>query len=131
MRARNAASIARADEGGAASVRLYTEQNGTLLVRRFLDVPCGVVRASDGRIELVTGSGHDLVVHTGSATWGEWVAGDGVVLYEGQVTDASGQQGGPGSMVDTGDIGPWVLAGTQGTMLYAGGLVALTQVLIG
>jgi len=35
------------------------------------------------------------------------------------------------ALLDTGDIGPWVLAGTHGTQLYAGGIVLLATALIG
>jgi len=131
LKARNAASIARADEGGVSAIRIYTEQGGVLLAERSLAVPCGIVRPTDNRIQLASSADYDLVIHTGAATWGEWVAGDGVVLYAGMVTDENGFQGGPGSMTNSQDIGPWVIAGSQGTMLYAGGLLALTQALIG
>jgi len=69
LRARNAASIARADEGGPATIRLYAVQGGQLLAERTLAVPCGMVRSSDGRIALTAGDEHDLVLHTGAATW--------------------------------------------------------------
>lgn len=132
--ARNAASIARADEGPAPStIRLYDAQGGTPLAVRALAKPCGAVRESDGRIQLAAASANtDVVLATGVATWGEWIAGDGVVLAAGQVTDAEGNASdGMGALVPTGDIGPWVLAGTSGTQLYEGGLVLLQSGLIG
>lgn len=130
---RNAASIAQADAAPAAStVRLYAFQGGTLLAVRALEKPCGVVRPDDGRIQLSPSVLNDLVAATGAATWAEWCAGDGTVLATGQVTDASGMvSNGAGGLADTGDIGPWVLSGTQGTQLYEGGMVLLQSGVIG
>lgn len=131
--ARNAASIAQADAGaGASSIRLYAAQGGALLAVRQLAKPCGTVRAADGRIQLAPGTGNDMVVATGAATYGEWVAGDGPVLATGPVTDADGNvSDGTGGLAPTGDVGPWVLAGTSGTQLYEGGIVLLAVGLIG
>lgn len=131
--ARNAASIAQADAGaGASAIKLYTAQGGTLLAVCQLAKPCGTVRLSDGRIQLATGSTNDLVAASGAATWGEWVAGDGTVLATGPVTDADGNvSDGAGGLTPTGGVGPWVLAGTSGTQLYAGGVVLLSAGLIG
>ena len=132
--ARNAASIARADAGGSAStIRLYAAQGGALLAVRALATPCGIVRESDGRIQLIaSGSNTDMVLASGAATWGEWCAGDGAVLAAGPVTDEDGNVGdGAGGVTPTGDVGPWVLGGTAGTQLYEGGLVLLNTGLIG
>ena len=129
--ARNAATIARADDGvGNAAIRLYTAQGGTLLAARTLGKPCGTVRP-DGRLQLAPGSAADLVSATGAPTWGVLHAADGAPLYEGPVTDEAGFAGPAGAAEDTGDIGPWVLRGTSGTQLYEGGVVALTTGLIG
>ena len=132
--ARNAATIARADAGGGYStVRLYAAQGGTLLAVRALAKPCGLVRPADGRIQLLAAStSNDLVLATGAATWGEWCAGDGAVLAGGLVTDRDGNvSDGAGGLTPTGDVGPWVLTGANGTQLYAGGLVLLQSGLIG
>ena len=131
--ARNAATIARADEGaGASRIALYTAQGGTLLAVRQLAKPCGTVRPADGRIQLAAAGANDLVAATGAATWGEWVAGDGAVLATGQVTDETGAiSDGIGGTLPSGGIGPWVLAGTSGTQLFEGGLVLLATGLIG
>ncbi len=131
--ARNAASIARADEGLAPStIRLYAAQGGALLAVRQLAKPSGTVREADGRIQLLPSSVNDLVLTTGAATWGEWCAGDGQALFVGPVTDEAGMvSDGAGGLVDTGDVGPWVLRGTAGTQLYEGGIVLLTTGLIG
>lgn len=130
--ARNAGAIARADDGaGKASIRLYTGAGGTLLATRTLAKPCAAVRPADGRIELADSADVDLVAATGAAMWADWVAADGTVLAGGLVTDEAGFAGAAGSATDTGDVGPWVLAGTSGTQLYAGGVVALTSGVIG
>ena len=131
--ARNAALLSRADAGSsaAATVALYSAAGGTLLGTRTLAKPCGNVNAA-GRIELAADTAvTDLVLATGAATWATWVAADGVVLGEGQVTDTTGFAGAVGAATDTGDIGPWVLAGTSGTQLYEGGIVALTSAVLG
>ena len=130
--ARNAATIARADEGaGNAAIRLYTARGGTLLATRTLGKPCGTVRPADGRLQLAPHSAVDLVLATGAATWGVLHAADGAPLYEGPVTDQAGFAGVAGAAEDTGNIGPWVLSGTSGTQLYEGGVVTLTTGLIG
>lgn len=132
--ARNAASIARADEGpGAASIRLYDAEGGALLAVRQLAKPCGAVRESDGRIVLAPSSANDdVVLASGAAAWGEWIAADGVLLAAGPVTDVEGNvSGAGGAITPTGDVGPWVLTGTAGTLLYEGGLVLLKTGVIG
>ena len=66
------------------------------------------------------------------AAWAEWVSGDGTLLAAGPVTDEDGNiSDGVGGTLPSGDIGPWVLAGTSGTQLYEGGLVLLAVGLIG
>lgn len=133
--ARNAASIALADEGAANSViRVYTAQGGTLLATRQLDKPCGTVRPSDGRIVLETGDATDVAVATGAATWAEWCDGSGVAISAGRVTDPEGNiTDGSGNVVpDPLGVGAFVLGGgAPGTMVYAGGLVLLYAGLIG
>lgn len=131
--ARNAATIALADEGSAPStIRLYTAEGGTLLAERKLDKPCGSVRPADGRIQLTASAANDLVAATGIATWGQWHAGDGTLLATGPVTDTEGNvSDGQGGTTPSGDTGPWILAGTSGTQLYEGGLVLLQSGLIG
>lgn len=125
--ARNAASIVRADDGaGNASIQLYDASGGTLLATRALAKPCASVRALDGRLVLAPSSANDLVQVTGAATWGEWRAADGTLLASGPVTDEAGRITDGTGLLDTGDIGPWVLSGTSGTQLYAGGIVLLT-----
>lgn len=111
--ARNAASIALADDGaGTASIRLYTASGGTLLATRALQKPCGAVVPGTGRIALAQSASDDLVTTSGTATHGEWVAADGTVIATGAVSDAAG-------------AGPFKL--TTGTSLIAGGLLLLAE----
>ena len=131
--ARNAASIAHADTGpGNSSVRLYTAQAGTLLAVRTLDRPCGLVRG-DGRIALAQPAvNSDVVLASGAVTWGEWCDGSGVAISAGHVTDEDGNVTDGGALAPHPDgIGPFVLKGSNGTALYAGGLVLLDVALIG
>jgi hypothetical protein len=130
--ARNAACIVRADQGdGNASIRLLTAPSGDLLAVRKLAKPCAALRG-DARLSLLpSATNDDVVLTTGAAAWGQWVAADGAVLAEGPVTDENGFVSDGGNLLDSGDTGPWVLAGTKGTMLYEGGLVLLTSGVIG
>lgn len=117
--ARNQASIDLASNGaGAASLRLYDAQGGTLLAVRRLGAPCGTLTA-EGRIALQAAAGHDLVLVTGHVAWAEWCDGDGQPIAAGAVTDAAGD-------------GPFRLAGSAGTLIYEGGVVLLaTPALLG
>lgn len=113
--ARNAASIALADAGPAASaVRLYTAEDGALIGQRTLAKPCGVI-TGQGRIQLVPAAAADLVAATGKPTWATWCDGYGAVVAAGAVTAEDGD-------------GPFKLSGTgpDGT-LYAGGIVQLVS----
>lgn len=112
--ARNQASIDLADAGAAASsIKLYDAQGGTLLAQRTLAKPCGTITA-EGRISLLAASADDLVAATGAVAWAEWCNGDGLAIAADAVTDDAG-------------AGPFKLAGTTGTMIYAGGVVVLAS----
>ncbi len=111
--ARNAATIATADAGsGNSSIKLYTAEGGTLLGTRTLAKPCGVVNGA-GRIVLQLSAAQEMVAADGTATWAEWCNGDGDPIATGTVTDETG-------------AGPWVLEGTAGTQVYAGGVIGLS-----
>ena len=109
--ARNQASIDLAGVGGASTIKLYTEQGGTLLAVRTLAEPCGTITA-EGRIQLLPAAVNDLVAATGTPTWAEWCDGAGVAIAGGAVTDEAG-------------AGPFKLKGATGTNVYEGGVVAL------
>lgn len=117
--ARNQASLDLANTGtGPSSIKLYDGQGGALLAQRNLADPCGEI-TPEGRINLLPASTTELVQTTGAVAWAQWCDGDGVAIASGAVTDAAG-------------AGPFKLAGTMGTMVYAGGVVALaTPALLG
>ena len=129
---RNVASIALADTGaGVACIKLYSAAGGTLLAVRNLAKPCGIVNAG-GRIELAQATADDLVLADGGAAYAEWCDAGGTAISSGHVTDAAGNYTSGGAVVPHPDgIGPFVLTGTTGTQLYAGGIVRLTTALIG
>lgn len=129
----NAGRIARADTGsGNSCVKLYSSSGGTLLAIRRLAKPCGTVSAA-GRLVLLPHAEDDLVLATGAANHAEWCDADGNVLSADPVTDENGMQSdGVGGLIDSGNVGPWVLGGTSaGTMIYEGGIVALHTAVIG
>lgn len=113
--ARNAASIALADAGPAASaIWLYASEGGVIIGKRTLAKPCGVI-TDQGRIQLMPAATADLVVATGIPTWAAWCDGHGAVVAAGAVTG------------DDGD-GPFKLSGTgPDGALYAGGIVQLVS----
>lgn len=108
---RNQASIDLADIGGPSTIKLYTEQGGTLLGVRTLAQPCGTITA-EGRIQLMPAAVNDLVAATGTPTWAEWCNGAGVAIAGGAVTDEAG-------------AGPFRLKGSGTMIIYEGGVVAL------
>lgn len=111
--ARNATTVATADAGaGNSSIKLYTAEGGTLLGTRTLAKPCGVITA-EGRIVLQLSAAQEMVAADGIATWAEWCNGDGTPIAMGAVTDEAG-------------AGPWILEGTAGTQVYAGGVIGLS-----
>ena len=111
--ARNQASIDLAGVGGASTIKLYTEQGGTLLAVRTLAEPCGTITA-EGRIQLLPAAVNDLVAATGTPTWAEWCNGAGVPIAGGAVTDEAGP-------------GPFRLEGTGTMIIYEGGVVTLAS----
>lgn len=132
--ARNLASIALADRRiGLASIRLYAQQGGELRAIRHLAKPCATIRTADSRIILVGGSEADVVANTGGVTWGEWCDAEGVAISAGRVTDQAGSHTDlAGDVVaDPEGLGSFVLAGTTGTKVYAGGLVNLYAAAVG
>ena len=111
--ARNQATINAADAGaGSSSIKLYTAEGGTLLGTRTLAKPCGVINGA-GRIVLQLSAAQEMVAADGTATWAEWCDGDGTPIASGTVTDETG-------------AGPWILEGTAGTQVYAGGVIGLS-----
>lgn len=105
------ATVAFADTGtGNAYIAIY-DATETLLVAVLLAKPCGTV--TDAVLQLHQQlPGGDLITTTGIATHAAWFAGNGVLVARGAVTDEVG-------------MGPFILGGTSGTQLYAGGRAIL------
>ena len=112
-----AATVAFADTGSANSrIRLY-DASDVVLVTMTLTKACGTVVDDKLVLQQLDPSG-DLIAVSGSAVTGVWISGTGAIVADGTVSDEAG----------TGDF---KVAGTTGTMLYAGarailGVTALT-----
>ena len=126
------ATLTRLDAGtGNALVRLYAtarpDDLGTPaapMAEIPLAKPCGLITV-DGLLDLMPATGEGvMVLQSGIPRWGELVAGDGVVLADGGVTDAD--HGGcfqvAGGKTAEGDDSP---------MFYAGGLITLSGTALG
>ncbi len=95
------------------------DPGGAPLVQVTLAKPCGFITGGVLTLAQADPSG-DMIAASGVALWGRWVNGDGVLMGDGTVSDSA-----PDS------TGFFKLAGTSGTMLYAGarlllGTIALT-----
>ncbi len=104
--ARLAATVAFADTGSANSrIRLY-DVDDTVLVTMTLTKACGTIVDDKLVLQQLDPSG-DLIGVSGSAVYGVWISGTGAIVAEGTVSDEAGS-------------GDFKVAGTTGTMLYAG-----------
>ena len=104
--ARLAATVAFADTGSANSrIRLYDAAD-TVLVTMTLTKACGAIVDDKLVLQQLDPSG-DLISVSGEAVTGVWISGTGAVVAEGTVSDEAGS-------------GDFKVAGTTGTMLYAG-----------
>jgi len=96
---------------------LGADPGGAPLVTLLLAKPCGTVTGN--ALTLVQADlGGDLIMDTGSVVWARWVNGDDALVADGTVSDSAG----------TGDI---KLAGTTGTLLYAGARALLGSATLG
>ena len=122
--------LARADQGAANSkLRIYVTQRPPSIATLHTDVyqadivldkPCGVI-SNNTLVLRALGSTGVMIQLVGMPLWGEWFAGDGVLLARCNVTDAAN---GGGIRV----AGGKTPEGEYSPMLYSGGLVVLTQV---
>lgn len=109
-----AAALHLADTGDGAAYLAFHDTHGGELGRVVLAKPCGTI--DDGILSLNQAHpGDDLVMATGAATVAGWYSASGELLASGAVTDASGD-------------GPFKLAGTSGTSLFAGGTITLAGI---
>lgn len=114
---------ARADVGGVSRIQIFAVPQPLLaggavaadpLVTLVLAKPCGVLDAGVLTLLQADLSG-DVILQTGSALWGRWLAGDDAALADGAVTDAAGE-------------GPFKLDAASGLILFAGGRAVLGPV---
>jgi len=112
---RLAGSIAFADSAPTPSkIQFYIAEHPTLggtpaevpPLEIVLAVPCGAVINHVLVLDQASSTG-DLIMATATVVWARWVSGDGALVADGTVTDSAGN-------------GDFKLAGTAGTMLYAG-----------
>lgn len=117
--ARNAGLLALANTGsGRSTIVLFEAEGGLPVASRTLSSPCGEL-TGDGRIRLIPDSSvEDMILVSAEITYAEWRSADDELLAYGTVTDMAG-------------AGPWKLAGTSGTSVYAGGLISLTEAVVG
>ena len=124
--ARLQATLALANTGGAnPRIEFYATARppfgdaagGSPLATATLAKPCGTV--ADGVLSLVQdNSNGDLVAVTGVPLWARWFNGSGVAIADGSVSGVSGG-------------GDFVIAGTSGASIYAGGLLLLGTTALG
>lgn len=111
--ARLQATVAFADTGANPSRIEFYDASEQLLVSVPLTKPCGNVVA--GVLTLIaadpTGT---LITVEGIATHASWFSGNNALVAAGSVSDATGD-------------GPFILQGTSGTQLYAGGRAILSD----
>ncbi|CAM3328020.1 hypothetical protein [Polaromonas hydrogenivorans] len=122
---RSTATLARATTGsGSSKIQIFgTPTMGDTegqppLAELILSTGVGSVSAG-GIITLVQATlTGDLIAHDGTAVWGRWLARDGSLMGDGDLSDESG-------------TGFFKLAGTSGTQIYAGGLAILGTTYLG
>ena len=109
--ARSQATLTYADLGaGSAKIDMYDASNN-LLVSMSLKKPSGTIIGGFIVLQQFNATG-DLILLDGDAVLGKLVNGNGVLMAQGDVTDAAG-------------LGPFKLSGTTGTTLYAGAYALL------
>lgn len=109
--ARQSATVAFADTGSENSRIHFYDATETLLATVVLSKPCGTISGGFIRLAQLSPSG-DMIAANGVAIKAEWVNGANTLVAAGAVSDEAGE-------------GPFVLQGTTGTQLYAGGRAIL------
>lgn len=119
--ARLAASLAFANTGaGNSTIEFYASDypsTTSLVAVAVLSKPCGVVAAGVLTLTQDAAEG-DLVTGTGAVSWGRWKDGSAQIVIDADVSDTTG-------------TGFFKIAGTAGTLLYAGGSLLLGTFSIG
>jgi len=83
----------------------------TPLVEILLTKPCGSIVAN-ALVLTQALPGGDLIAASGAAVWARWVNGNDDIVADGTLTDSAG-------------AGDFKLAGSTGTLIYAGGRAIL------
>ena len=115
--ARLAATLAYADAGAEKSRIEFYDGNDVRLGTVVLAKPCGAI-VSDALVLTQLDPVNDLVAVSGVAVKAAWIAGNNALVAAGSVTDETGS-------------GPFILQGTAGTQLYAGGRLILGATRLG
>lgn len=79
---------------------------GSPLVEMILAKPCGTIVSNKLRLVQADLTG-DMIMTSGTAVWGRWLNGNGDLVGDGDLSDDAG-------------TGFFRIAGTAGTILYAG-----------
>lgn len=111
--ARLSATVGFADAGPRPSRIQFFNATEVLLATVVLTKPCGTVQGDVLRLRQAEVSG-DMVLVDGEAVLARWVSGADNLVAAGLVTD------------DTG-VGPFILQGTSGTYMFAGGRAILGE----
>ena len=102
-----------ADAGAAPSRIDIYDASEVVLVSVILAKPCGTVSGGVLTLQQADTQG-DLVLVGGAAYRADWISGTGSLVASGRVTDQGGD-------------GPFILQGTAGTLLQAGGAAILVD----
>lgn len=114
---RLAASIAYADTGALNSRIRFYDASDNLLVTMVLAKPCGTIVSNKLALEQNSPTG-DQITAQGSAHHAEWINGNGDLVGSGLVTFE-------GDTDPVTSLYPFKVAGTTGTLLYAGAYAIL------
>lgn len=104
-------TISYADLGTANSRIRFYDASDVLLVTMVLSKPCGSI-VSNKLVLTQAALGGDQINTQGTAVRAEWINGNGDIVGSGAATDEAGD-------------GPFKIAGTSGTLLYAGAYALL------
>lgn len=119
--ARLSASLVFANTGaGNSTIEFYASDypsTTALVTVAVLSKPCGTIAAGVAALTQDAAEG-DLVTSTGTVLWGRWKNGSSQIVIDADVSDNTG-------------TGFFKIAGTSGTLLYAGGSLLLGTTAIG
>lgn len=114
--ARQQATISFADAGANPSRIEFYNAADLLLAVATLAKPCGVITGGYIRLAQAAPAG-DMIAIDGIAVRAQWISGANQLVASGPATDEAGE-------------GPFIIQGTSGTQLYAGGrlIIGVTEI---